>query len=93
MRSPDQNGLAYTPIGRVDRYDPPPPRLGDVDPGARPPQSFKYLPAMNRSLPSSKCRRMSGRAINARSCSVHPGAGEAPSRSKIAVGVLLSQID
>ena len=31
-------------IGRVDRYDQPRP-LGDVDPGAPPPQSFKYLPA------------------------------------------------
>ena len=31
-------------IGRVNRYDQPRP-LGDVDPGARPPQSFKYLPA------------------------------------------------
>ena len=31
-------------IGRVDRYDQPRP-LDDVDPGARPPQSFKYLPA------------------------------------------------
>ena len=31
-------------IGRVDRYDQPRP-LGDVDPGARPPQSFKYLAA------------------------------------------------
>ena len=31
-------------IGSVDRYDQSRP-LGDVDPGARPPQSFKYLPA------------------------------------------------
>ena len=31
-------------IGRVNRYDQSRP-LGAVDPGARPPQSFKYLPA------------------------------------------------
>ena len=31
-------------IGRVDRYDQPRP-LSEVHPGARPPQSFKYLPA------------------------------------------------